>query len=635
MTDTRIQDLPGAMSRRDHPTVGVWNRLEGRPRTTDFDRALRAEIRDPLWMLARQWQLGEFRGTDGGSPVTATYSVTASPPGRFRSDAGPDGPAGPVGPLPSDRPLETVAERRLLPFTFGAEPISFDLRLALGRRWLKLLARSVALRLRDFGEQYVELYPIALPDPTDPADAARVAHPEVWASMQAVAGRRLDGYLLYLHLKAGGHASDGIEDPLHLHRNELNALGPRLVGWFDDLIDQPTGVTPNRPAGDSTWDPRRLDHRFSVSAAAPAGGERVLTAPEYPGGELDWHAFSVDPNGSLGGTAPAPAPINRTVFPAPVRFSGMPLPRWWAVEDGRTNFAAVTPDSTDLARLIFLEFALVYSNDWYQLPCDLPAGTLASIQGLAVTDVFGQRRWITPAGRGASQTWQRWSMFTLDTLDDGPTAVDAGLLLPPATPKVASGPALEDVALVRDESANLVWGVEQTVRQATGEGRGGDEVAAETLAFRRRLHPPAAPNDPTASVAYEVMSSVPENWIPFIPVHVPGDNRGVQLQRAAMPSQVDATSVRPRTALLREGFDAGLPYFINEEEVPRSGTRLTVAYNRTRTRTGRVVLWLSIHRAVGRGERSSGLSFDLLATPPTPEHLTRHEYEARHRSRAR
>ena len=110
------------------------------------------------------------------------------------------------------------------------------------------------------------------------------------------------------------------------------------------------------------------------------------------------------------------------------------------------------------------------------------------------------------------------------------------------------------------------------------------------------------------------MSSVPENWIPFIPVHVPGDDRAIQLQRAAMPSVVDATTlVRPRTALLREGFDNGRSYFINEEEVPQTGTRITVAYNRTRWRDGRPVVWLSAHRSVGRGERSSGLGFDLLA----------------------
>ena len=30
------------------------------------DRALRAEVRDPLWMLTRQWQMGEFQGDDAG-----------------------------------------------------------------------------------------------------------------------------------------------------------------------------------------------------------------------------------------------------------------------------------------------------------------------------------------------------------------------------------------------------------------------------------------------------------------------------------------------------------------------------------------------------------------------------------------
>ena len=600
MTEPRIADLSGALSRRELPTVGVWNRLEGRPRTADFAQALRAEVRDPLWLLARQWQLGEFRGTDGGSPVTATYSVVASPLSRFRSDAHPDGTA---GPLPPDRPLETVVERRPLPFAFGAEPISFDLRLSIGRRWLKLVARSSVAHRRDVAENYVERYPIGLPDPNNDADAARVAHPEVWAGMQAVAGRRMDGYLLYQYLKGGGHASDGIPGLRRQDRELLDPLGPRLTDWFDQLIDQPTG--------NDGWDPQRLEHRFSV-AAATAGGERVLAAPEYPGGELDWPAFSIATKDTLGATGPVPAALNRTVFPAPVRFSGMPLPRWWAVEDGRTNFAAVTPDSTDLARLIFLEFALVYSNDWYLLPCDVPAGTLAAVQGLAVTDVFGARRWITPAGAGQAHDWQDWSMFDL-----GDPA--AGVLLPPGAPQVATGPALEEVALVRDESANLVWGIEQTVRMPTGEGRPGAEAAAETLAFRRRHRHESEPVDgPRAPIGYEVMSTVAENWIPFIPVHVPGDNRSVQLRRAAMPSEVDTTPVRPRTALLREGFDAGQPYYIHEEEVPRVGTRLTVAYNRTRTRTGRAVVWLTVRRETGRGERSSGLSFDLLTDTPTP-----------------
>jgi hypothetical protein len=608
MTEPRIESLTDVLANRQLPTVGLWNRLEGRPRTTDFDRALRAEVRDPLWMLTRQWQLGEFRGADAGSPVTAQYSLTATTPTRFAPSTN-----GTAENLTPDRPLETFAERRALPFAFGSDRISFDLRLAIGRRWMKLIGQDLVLQLLDARQQYIGLYPIALPDPDDDADTARTSHPEVWAAMQAMAGRRMDGYELYKHIKGGHRASDGITGLAALSAGSFDALGTKLVAWFDALIDQ--------PAGDAAWDPRRLEHRFSVSGAAP-GGARVLTAQEYPGGTLDWQDFSLDTGRSVGGVGAVPAPITRTVFPAQVRFSGMPLPRWWAVEDGKTNFAAVKPDSTDLARLIFLEFALVYGNDWYQLACDLPAGTLAQINGVAVTDVFGQRQWVTPAGVGdpavgETKDWQRWSMFTLDTVGPvdptAPVPVNTGMLLPPSVPKVANGPVLEEVWLVRDEHADLVWGIEQTVRTATGESRRGNEISAEVLAHRTRLFPPPARDGALAPIAYEAMNFIPDNWIPFIPVHTDDLNRKIQLQRAAMPSAVGPTvGVPPRTDLLREGLDAGRQYFVNQEEVPVVGTRMTVAYNRTRWRDGRVVVWLSAQRGVGRGEGSSGLAFDQL-----------------------
>src|SRR6266700_629564 len=38
-------------------------------------RSLQAQVRDPLWMLARQWQLGELEGDDAGSPAQAVMSV--------------------------------------------------------------------------------------------------------------------------------------------------------------------------------------------------------------------------------------------------------------------------------------------------------------------------------------------------------------------------------------------------------------------------------------------------------------------------------------------------------------------------------------------------------------------------------
>jgi hypothetical protein len=129
---------------------------------------------------------------------------------------------------------------------------------------------------------------------------------------------------------------------------------------------------------------------------------------------------------------------------------------------------------------------------------------------------------------------------------------------------------------------------------------------------------------PAAAVRYQAMNGVPENWIPFAPVHVPGSNREIQLQRAAMPRIIDGDPnpperVRPLTSLLRVGLDATPPepYFVHEEEVPRAGARVSHAYQRTRWRDGRVVVWLAAHKTTGRGEGSSGLAFDRLVESPT------------------
>jgi hypothetical protein len=85
--------------------------------------------------------------------------------------------------------------------------------------------------------------------------------------MQAVAGRAMDGYELYVQLKNGGHGWDGIPGVVSAQdKQRLDALIPRFVGWFDDLITQP-------PAAQA-YDPSRLEHRFHL-AAPEASGETV------------------------------------------------------------------------------------------------------------------------------------------------------------------------------------------------------------------------------------------------------------------------------------------------------------------------------------------------------------------------
>ena len=69
--DYVITNIQQVLTARSLPSVTTWNRLEGRPRTVDFKRAMRAEVRDALWMLCKQWQMGEFVGDDAGSPAFA------------------------------------------------------------------------------------------------------------------------------------------------------------------------------------------------------------------------------------------------------------------------------------------------------------------------------------------------------------------------------------------------------------------------------------------------------------------------------------------------------------------------------------------------------------------------------------
>ena len=53
-------------------------------------------------------------------------------------------------------------------------------------------------------------------------------------------------------------------------------------------------------------------------------------------------------------------------------------------------------------------------------------------------------------------------------------------------------------------------------------------------------------------------------------------------------------------------------YILNESEIPRTGVRLTRAYQYTRWTDGSTHLWVGRRKRPGRGEGSSGLRFDAV-----------------------
>ena len=597
------------------PTLTRYNRLESRPRTDNFQRALRAEVRDALWMVCKQWQMGEFLGDDAGTPVAAKIHVEGQRITKYQPLGGN------VQKFDHETPLEATVERRPFPFEIADLPASLDLRLQMGRRWLKMIPASAAQKFKD-------KYHIEQPDPTDKKQAAICAHAEVWQQFKAVAGRAMDGAKLYSYLKENSvHlASDGVPSLTLAEKAAAENEGTNFVAWFEKLYLQPKAEE-----GDA-WQPERLEYQFSCSVPDGVGGEKVLSAEEYYQGRLDWYNFDWDKGRHSLGKANEESPAKpiekkyttQSFIPTPARFNGMPDTRWWAFEDGKTNFGDIKPGTTDLAKLLLIEFGLVYANDWFILPYTVPAGSVLNIKGLTVTNTFGERYWIEPAGRGSDETWQRWAMYSLNI--KGTTEEPADLTLPvlPTVPKIQESSPLEEVALIRDEMANMVWGIESTILTPSGWTRAGNIAAAEYHEHLQALHdlnpvlPLPLPTEWKAPFRYDLMTTVPENWIPFVPQHIPDNNRQIQLRRAAMPRLLknDPDSsferVRPRTLLLRQNLDDNKPYFIHEEEVPRSGVHVTQTFQRTRWNNGKVFIWMGAKKSTGRGEGHSGLAYDRI-----------------------
>ena len=161
----KIENIAPILREFAFPTVMMWNRVEGRPRATkNFDRALQAEVRDALWMLTKQWQMGEFEGDDAGSPVLAKIRMDTTQLTRYQADSHD------VQAFPTDIPLEAQVEQKMLPHDVFNQPISLDLRLMAARRWKRILSEEGILN--SYWNFSMEHFGIAQPNPADPNDAS-------------------------------------------------------------------------------------------------------------------------------------------------------------------------------------------------------------------------------------------------------------------------------------------------------------------------------------------------------------------------------------------------------------------------------------------------------------------------------
>jgi hypothetical protein len=588
------------------PRVVAYNRLEAQPRTTEFSRSLRAEVRDPLWMLTRQWQFGEFRGEDAASPISARIAYRHSRTGLISLR---DGEA--VRFEPETLPLEARVEREPIPFTLrelSTGEVFSDVLLAA--RWGKRLLRvfTDAKHASDY-RLYLARFPLrVLPTAPAPPAERRVEDIEAEVIARSLAGQVADGVAVWRASVLGTHDA-WLTEQLGVDHAALILL----VKAFADACSQSVARLFTQPeaSGDSAWVPNHLEYQFAVGPEADARqpSNPTLRAEQYDQGHLDWYSFDAFMDRPLRTDAEAePAPDAQSDFdeervesflPAPVRFKGQPQPRFWEMEESQTDFGKIDTSTTGLLHLLLAEFALIHSNDWFMLPHPMEVNTICEVRGILVDDTFGRHTLIRAAGRGQETAWQRFAMFHLTEHGSRPDAAGNLFYLVPAVGKALESAPLERVNFMRDEMANMAWGVEAIVPSQTGVGMSGYEASRSVEGEPERVM-----KNEDVRIGYVLGTTVPENWIPFVPVHAPGSVSEVRLQRARM-----AGGPAPRGCLLREQKS---PYFVEEEEIPRAGVYVERSWQRARWTQGRTLLWVGRRKAAGRGEGWSNLVFDRI-----------------------
>ncbi len=622
---------------------GSWVRFEPRARADDFSQGLEARIADPLWMLARQWQMGEFQGEDNGSPVRVNleyqntkldrvyhgfsnfavnleYNQVNNPHlesllegldislpldqlNRVRrpKDLGQLIP-NELGIEPGDLiekrslPLETIVECEEVPMDWRS-------RIRIGQQFERFLrhrlgdkAVPIILVFRSEG-----FFPVEYPEGNKSIDIDYATE----RFLKLVSGKSIDGGKLMEAIN--NNSIPVLPENILAETGEaaLQQVYNDLIIWSASLNTQP------KPSQKTAWQGPKLESRFRTGSRNQ--GLR-LVAPDYRSGEPDWYVFDIQsiPSNIIG------ARTTKYFNPTRVGFPSKPNERWWTFEDHRIDFGNLEAGATDIVKLILMEFALIYGDDWYLIPLEVPAGSVTKIVSLKVTNVFGEVSQSIPVARNTEgMSFDHWDLFSLT----GDSCADKLLLAPPPTGYREESSPLQEVRFIRDEGANMVFAIEHTVQNMLGAPVPGFEAQLERkqreAVSREKNNQVKNDNiDSRKTPRYRLASVVPENWIPYVPVNTGQTGFPVVKLRQALMLRNDGaeqpTEIQPMSRLLSDPDTGSKLEWINEESVPRSGVKVQLTKQRMRWIDGRTYIWFGRKAEVGRGERSSGLKFDYL-----------------------
>lgn len=558
-------------------TVLASHRLEPISRQGDPGQGLAAPVHDPLWGLARQRAVGELAGEDTGSPVETALRMRVDPLDGWRPTA-----EHPV--LAYDARTQVleavVAGESAAPVRPSGVPGAAAAPTPSGPGGLGVRDRV------DAGRRLAAGLPDALVDDLRAAHPVPVG-PGTPRTLMRAAALLPDGVAVaavLLEAEAAGGATDATL------ATALGTTATRVGGSRGALEEVARWCATTFGLGPATWVAERLERRFEVTS----GGSAVLHAPAHTREVVDTPDLELAPGAddlTLDVTDEAVQWARR--LPTRLRFPGMPNDRFWEFEDARLALHRVDAATHDLARLALVEFSSTYGNDWFTFPVPVHHGTVTTVPEVVVRDTFGEFELIGVAAD------EQWSMF----VPSGPAGGAPHLVTPSVTVAPLVGPVVEEVRFVRDENANLVWGLECVVTDEAG-------VVHDLVAEYTATATGAADLPTDAELVYQLMTEVPAHWVPFVPVHLDEGRRSVGLVQAVLPRPTTfgvPVLTTPRSSILRELRDD----VVREEEVGSAGVTVRRRWYLARAADGSRHTWVARAVTTGRGEGASGLAFDV------------------------
>lgn len=565
-------------------------RLDVSPDDPTLVEGLRAEVADPVWLVAVQRALGETLGVDGGSPVAADLTTSTATVNGWLPRL-PDGSD--AKPLPTG-PLEVVLEDERQPDDSDM-PHALRLATLAGRQYLRLLGTSGPDELTAYRADLMTKYPLGTDLDPDVGDPLLTLAP----------GRTVDGRALYRDLDTALRENQPPAlpaEPQVAAENvaQVTKAAQAFLAWFDAVVG-------GGGAGTSAWLPERFEYQLSLrcGAAEDPEDDDVFVADQFASGFLDWYDFDLAATGIPGGPAEAGAtpPQTTRYLPVAVNFHGAPVSSHWTFEDASVELGAAQASPEDLATMVVIDFAVRYTNDFFIIPLALTPGTYTGVQSLTVTDTFDEPLVIDPA----SQEGGQFRLF--EHVRQGSDERIPAILIPPAVTGVLEGAAFETVLLLRDEVADICWALEKKVLGNAGEPI---DLSALLAQSRPTPAPPIAPDPASAGrLHYQLRATLASNWYPIV-VTDPDDPTHLHVVKLEpLPDQGPQPSPSSRVLTELAASATGVP----TEEITRDGLTVERWWRYARSHDGTQYLWAARRALPARPTAMPNLGFDQALQP--------------------